>query len=125
MTATEAETRRNRALMQRFAKAFGTGDIDGVLACVSPRFEWRLPDGQTAKGKPAVRAVLEARIGAKSGPRFRNSKFRYLGDTVIQTYDVSIKDARGKIKKTNGLDVYKLSNGLILKKDAYWKGFAG
>jgi ketosteroid isomerase-like protein len=110
-----------KALMKRFETAFMSKDVDAVMECLAPRFEWHLPDGTQVRGLKAVRAALEARLNAPGGPRFSHSKFAYYGDTVIQTYRVSFKGADGKPRQTRGLDVYKTVNGLIARKDAYWK----
>lgn len=108
-------------LMKRFEKAFMAKDVDAIMACLAPRFEWHMPDGGMSRGRAATRAALEARLNAPGGPQFSQSKFRYLGDTVIQTYRVKFKGADGKTRETRGLDVYKITNGLIARKDAYWK----
>lgn len=121
--ALTTDNRRNRALMQRFAAAFTTGDVDAVIACLAPQFEWHLPDGTVCKGRKAVRSALEQRLNAASAPEFTNSTFRYHGDTVIQTYDVAVKGPGKARRRTRGLDVYRLSKGLIARKDAYWKSF--
>lgn len=122
--ALKAENRRNRSLMQRFAAAFTAGDVDAVVACLAPQFEWHLPDGTVCKGRNAVRAALEQRLNAPSAPEFTNIAFRYHGDTVIQTYDVAVKGTGRTRRRTRGLDVYRISKGgLIARKDAYWKAF--
>ena len=126
MTADEvrkAENRRNRSLMLRFAAAFTAGDVDAVVACLAPQFEWHLPDGRIFKGRQAARAALEQRLNAASAPEFSNIAFRYYGDTVIQTYDVAVKVADNSARNTRGLDVYRISKVLIARKDAYWKAF--
>ena len=119
----EAEKRRHRPLMQRFAAAFTAGDVDAVMLCLAPKFEWHLPDGKVFKDRKAVRSALDQRLNSASGPQFSNVTFRYHGDTVIQTYDVRVKGAGSKMRHTRGLDVYRISNGLIARKDAYWKFF--
>ena len=119
----KAKNRRNRSLMQRFASAFMAGDVDAVILCLSPQFEWHLPDGTVFKGRKGIRNAFEQRLQSASAPEFSNVTFRYHGDTVIQTYDVRIKNANGKVRCTRGLDVYRISNGLISRKDAYWKFF--
>ena len=108
-------------LMKRFETAFMAKDVDAIMDCLAPRFEWHLPDGTEARGRKATRAALQARLSAPGGPQFSQSKFRYLGNTVIQTYRVKFKGADGKARETRGLDVYKITNGLIARKDAYWK----
>ena len=110
-----------KALMKRFEAAFMAKDVDAVLTCLAPRFEWHLPDGTTVRGLKAVRVAMETRFNAPNAPRFSHSKFSYHDETVIQTYRVSFKGADGKSRQTRGLDVYRIANGLITRKDAYWK----
>lgn len=110
-----------KQLMQRFELAFSTRDVDGVIACVAPGFEWRLPDGQVFAGRRDVRRVLQARFGMTDGPRFSKSRFRYYGNTVVQTYRVSVPDGNGGFVPLRGCDVYKIRRGLLVRKDAYWK----
>ena len=117
----KARNRRNRSLMQRFAAAFTAGDVEKVVSCLAPQFEWHLPDGRVYKGRKAVRSALEQRLNAESAPEFTNIVFRYHGDTVIQTYDVAVKGKGNALRYTRGLDVYRISKGLIARKDAYWK----
>lgn len=119
----KSETRRNRSLMKRFAASFTAGDVDAVIACLAPQFEWHLPDGTVCKGRQDVRSALEQRLNAPSAPEFTNIAFRYHGDTVIQTYDVAITGPGKTKRRTRGLDVYRISKGLIARKDAYWKSF--
>ena len=114
----EADTKR---LMKRFEAAFMSKDVDAVMTCLAPRFEWHLPDGTVVRGVKAARAALAARFNAPNGPRFSHSKFSHFGDTVIQTYRVSFSGADGKNRQTRGLDVYTIANGLIARKDAFWK----
>ena len=107
--------------MNRFETAFMAKDVDTVMQCLAPRFEWHLPDGSKVRGKAATRAVLEERLNAPNAPRFSQSKFSCVGDAVIQTYKVRFKGPDGKTRQTTGLDVYAIKDGLIARKDAYWK----
>ena len=110
-----------KQLMQRFELAFMARDVEAVMACLGPGFEWRLPDGQCFIGRRQVRNALEQRFSASGGPRFSKSVFRYFGSTVVQTYRVQVPDANGKLQELRGMDVYKLRGGVLLRKDAYWK----
>jgi enoyl-CoA hydratase/carnithine racemase len=53
------------ALLRDFGKAFNRGNVDGILACVTEDFEWRLaagpeaPDAQIVRGKEAVRQGID------------------------------------------------------------------
>lgn len=108
-------------LMQRFELAFTQRDVEGVMACLGPGFEWRLPDGLCVRGRRAVRKALTLRFGSSNGPRFSKSRFKYYGSTVVQTYRVEVPDGKGGWQQRQGCDVYKVRGGLLARKDAYWK----
>ena len=44
-----------------------------------------------------------------------------LGQTVVQNYKVSVPLAGGQSVTLDGTDVYQIRDGLIARKDAYWK----
>jgi ketosteroid isomerase-like protein len=101
------------ALLRDFGKAFNRGDIDGILACVTDDFEWRLaegpdaPDGKVVKGKEAVRQALEDRDREIAEMRFSET-------ATGKTRDGQPIDRRG-------VDIYRIEGGKIALKDSYWK----
>lgn len=111
-----------KALLHRFEVAFQQRDLAAVAACLSPAFEWRPPTGESLVGKEAALAEMARRFGQAGGPEFRKSRFRFHGRTVVQTYRVRYVGADGVRREARGLDVYRIRNGLIARKDAYWKG---
>jgi ketosteroid isomerase-like protein len=115
------------ALLRRFGKAFNRGDIDGILACVTDDFEWRLaegpdaPDGKVVRGKEAVRAALEDRDRAIAEMRFSETQLTVAGDTVFGSFRAVGKTRDGKPIDRRGLDIYRIRDGKIALKDSYWK----
>lgn len=107
---------KNQDLFKKFGIAFVKKDVDTVAQCLSDDFVWSLPDGATYEGKPAALQAMAQRFADPGGPRFADSNFRFFGDTIVQTYQVT---AGGKTLK--GTDVYQVRDGLICSKDAYWK----
>ncbi len=105
----------------KFEIGFLSKDIDTIAECLSPAFEWCPPSGEFFTGKEAALAEMERRFGLPNGPEFSKSRIKIHDNTVIQTYRVSIKTPEGMQKKLRGLDVYKFREGLLLRKDAYWK----
>jgi ketosteroid isomerase-like protein len=100
------------ALLRQFGKAFNRGDIDGILACVTDDFEWRLaegpdaPDGKVVRGKEAVRAALQERDRDIAEMRFSETAVTISGDTVFgsfratgRTRDGQAIDLRGVLSK--------------------------
>ena len=111
----------HEALFTAFVSAFLNKDLAQVAQCLAPHFEWRLPSGETYTGKANALAFMAKRFADPNGPEFLDSSLAFHGDTVIQTYHVKAMGANGKRQLVAGLDVYKIEEGLIVRKDAYWK----
>lgn len=115
------------ALLRDFGKAFNRGDIDGILACVTDDFEWRLaegpdaPDGKVVKGKEAVRRALEDRDREIAEMRFSETAVTVDGDRVIGTFRATGKTRDGQPIDRRGVDIYRIEDGKIALKDSYWK----
>lgn len=115
------------ALLRRFGKAFNRGDIDGILACVTDDFEWRLaagpdaPDGKVVRGKEAVRAALEDRDREIAEMRFSETEVTVSGDRIFGTFRATGRTRDGRAIDRRGLDIYRVRDGKIALKDSYWK----
>ncbi len=77
------------ALLREFGKAFNKGDVDGILACVTDDFEWRLaegpdrPDGRIVRGKEEVRAALQERDREIAEMRFSETEVTITADSDV------------------------------------------
>ena len=115
------------ALLRDFGKAFNRGDIDGILACVTPDFEWRLaqgpdaPDGQIVRGTEAVRAALEKRDRETAEMRFSETSVTIAEDKVYGSFRARGRMQDGREVDMRGLDIYEIRDGKIAVKDSYWK----
>ena len=113
---------RHAALFKTFVSAFLSQDLVQVAQCLAPHFEWRLPSGETYAGKESVLAFMAKRFADPNGPEFSDGgNFAFHGDTIIQTYSVKAMGANGQRQTVAGMDVYQVEDGLIVRKDAYWK----
>ena len=110
-----------RKLMAKFEEGFMRQDLATIGECLLPSFEWRMPNGEVAYGRDNALAAMEKRFGIPNGPRFSRSVWRFRGRTVIQTYRVDYPGPDGRWRKSRGMDLYKIRDGLIARKDAYWK----
>ena len=111
----------HRKLMARFEEAFLTQDMALMAECLLPSFEWRLPNGEVVYGRDEAIAAMERRFAMPNGPKFSRSVWRFRGRTVSKTYRVSYLGPDGKWRKSRGMDLYKIRDGLLARKDAYWK----
>jgi hypothetical protein len=72
-------------------------------------------------GRAACLAFLKERFASPTGPKFSDSHMNVLGQTVVQNYKVSVAMPGGQSVTLDGTDVYQIRDGLIARKDAYWK----
>ena len=109
------------ALMRRFEAGYETVSAEAIVACFAPDVVWILPDSRVLNGREACLAFLKARFASPTGPKFSDSHMNVLGQTVVQNYKVSVPLPDGQMATLDGTDVYQIRNGLIARKDAYWK----
>jgi hypothetical protein len=110
-----------KKLFTQFEEAFLGRDMKALGKCLSPSFEWRLPNGDVVYGKEEALVEMERRFAMPNGPKFSKSVWRFKGKTVIQTYRVKYLGPDGKWRKSRGMDLYKIRKSLIARKDAFWK----
>ena len=118
--ATGADT-SVAALMQRFEAGYASANAEAIVACFAPDVVWTLPDSRVLHGRAACLAFLKERFASPTGPKFSDSHMNVLGQTVVQNYKVSVAMPGGQSVTLDGTDVYQIRDGLIARKDAYWK----
>ncbi|PUE43791.1 nuclear transport factor 2 family protein [Limnohabitans sp. Hippo3] len=109
------------ALMRRFEAGYETVSAEAIVACFAPDVVWILPDSRVLNGREACLAFLKERFASPTGPKFSDSHMHVLGQTVVQNYKVTVPLPGGQTGTYDGTDVYQIRNGLIARKDAYWK----
>ena len=109
------------ALMQRFEAGYAVANAEAIVACFTPDVVWTLPDSRVLNGRAACLAFLKERFASPTGPKFSDSHMSVLGQTVVQNYKVSVAMPGGQSAMLDGTDVYQIRDGLIARKDAYWK----
>lgn len=111
-----------KAVFTRFEAAFLAQDIAAIRTCLSPAFQWHLPNGQIVYGREEALAEMECRFAMPGGPKFSGTVWRFLPEgRVLQTYRVEYAGPDGKWRQSRGFDAYETGDGLITLKDAYWK----
>ena len=117
-------------LLRAFGKAFNAGDVDGILACVTDDFEWRLaegpdaPDGRIVRGKEEVRQALRERDARFRSARFSETEVFIAEGQVIGRFRATGSYASGAPLDVRGVDLYPIRDGRIAVKDSYWKRIA-
>jgi uncharacterized protein (TIGR02246 family) len=118
--ATGADT-SVAALMQRFEAGYAAANAEAIVACFAPDVVWTLPDSRVLNGRAACLTFLKERFASPTGPKFSDSHMNVLGQTVVQNYKVGVAMPGGQSVTLDGTDVYQIRDGLIARKDAYWK----
>ncbi len=116
-------------LMSRFRKAYAAADRDELLAVTTPDFEWHqhraleandMPAGRVLRGIDALLAEIAWRGEHWLDVRYADLEERAAGDLLVQTFVISGK-ADGQPFHARAVDLYPVRDGLITRKDTYWK----
>ncbi len=116
-------------LLDSIQDAFNRQDVDGILSYFADACEWlmaRGPDpweGKRLLGKPAIAEVLSARFAVIPDMRWVDmSHFISLdGNKACSEWTVKGTPKDGEEINLLGCDIWTFSNGLVTKKDTYWK----
>lgn len=121
LTVSAGDEMAHKKLFTRFEEAFLTADIAALRACLSPAFQWHLPNGEVVYGREEALAEMGRRFAMPNRPKFSGTVWLFKDSTVIQTYDVEFLGPDGLWRQSRGMDFYDIGGGLITRKDAYWK----
>ena len=118
------------ALMKRFRKAYASGDREELLATTSDDFEWcqhvarsadDLPAGRTLKGIDALLDEIAWRQQHWQAVSYSGLEERAAGgDLLVQTFTISGLE-QGVEFTAKAVDLYPVKDGVITRKDTYWK----
>jgi len=124
------DTTDPEAVMRSFKRGFAKVDRTSLERAVTDDFEWHLhwqespedePTGKVLRGVDAVMAEIERRRDRWSEVRYEDVVERYTEDMVVQTFNVSGIDSNGRRFNCGAVDLYPLRDGLIARKQTYWK----
>lgn len=121
-------------LIARYRLAYGAVDEKTLAAVVSDDFEWHMHYSDTGEIKASGKILFGVEAMVQEVRRrqasWRNLKYENLveraaGDFILQMFTASGIDEKDRPFHVNVVDVYCVSQGLITKKDTYWKGTWG
>ena len=121
----DTETAASVAVVERFNQAFGSGDVDAILALMTDDciFEntFPAPDGERVVGQAAMRQFCETFFSGTDKPRFSTEEIFAAGDRVITRwrFDWGEGESGGHVR---GVDVNRVRDGKVAEKLAYVKG---
>jgi uncharacterized protein (TIGR03086 family) len=116
----------NHAVLTRFSAAFGSGDVDAIMARMTQDCVFEstgpAPDGQRHEGQKAVRAVWEQLFGGTVDPKFTDEETFVSGDRAMVRWRFTWTNGDGSEGHVRGVDVLRLRDGLVSEKLSYVKG---
>jgi taurine dehydrogenase small subunit len=116
-------------LLDAIQEAFNRHDVDGILSYFTDDCEWLMaggPDrweGKRLCGKPAIAEVLSARYAVIPDMRWVDMSHFISpdGNKACSEWTVKGTPEHGEPIDWLGCDLWTFSNGLVTKKDTYWK----
>lgn len=118
----------NVALLDALTDAFNRHDVDAVVSFFADDGVFvmaRGPEptvGRRCVGKQQIHDVLSGRFEIIADMRWEDAKHWVIGDKALSEWTVKGTPADGSPPLDfAGCDLYEFRDGLIVKKDTYWK----
>jgi ketosteroid isomerase-like protein len=114
------------AKLDSLCAAFNAHDLDAIMAhfaddCVLEMPRGPDPWGARAEGRAAIREALAGRFAGLPDVHYGNAVHSVDGDTGITRWTLTGTTPEGEKVQVNGCDFYTFRDGLVVKKDSYWK----
>jgi uncharacterized protein (TIGR03086 family) len=114
------------AALARFSAAFGSGDVDAIMALMTQDCVFEAtgpaPDGEKHEGAAEVRAMWDQLFGETHEPSFIEEESFVSGDRAVLRWRFEWVDDDGAPGHVRGVDVIRLRDGLVCEKLSYVKG---
>jgi steroid delta-isomerase-like uncharacterized protein len=113
-------------ILERFLDAFNRHDVDAIMDffaedCVFETPRGPSPWGHRLEGKEQVRKGIEARFAGIPDIAYVSDRHFASGDRAASEWTITGTDTSGERVEVHGCDLFELRNGLIIRKDSYWK----
>lgn len=114
--------------LDKIQSEFNNHDVDAILSHFAADCIWLMargpntPEGRRCIGKVEIGAVLKARYAEIPDMRWEDMRHWICGDTkAISEWLVRGTPKKGEPFEHLGCDLWEFKNGLVIKKDTYWK----
>jgi ketosteroid isomerase-like protein len=123
MNSTQAVTVET---MEQVLAAFNRHDLDAIMACFAEDAVLELPRGSEpwgtrCVGKAAVREGLAGRFAGIPDVHYAEDRHWVCGDRGVSEWLLSGTTTAGERIAVRGCDLWEFRDGLIVRKDSYWK----
>lgn len=108
------------------AAGFDRHDLEAIMAAFAPDAVFESPRGperwgRRFEGTDAVRAAFQARFDGIPDVRYLADEHFVDGDRGASTWNLRGTTTGGQPLDIQGCDIWTFRDGLIVKKDSYWK----
>ena len=112
--------------LRSLADAFNAHDLDRIMSHFADDAVLEMPRGpdpwgKRFTGKQAVRDGLAGRFKGMPDVHYGDDTHLVAGDVGISRWTVTGTTPAGQQIRANGCDFYTFRDGLVVKKDSYWK----
>lgn len=119
-------TDSTRAMLAAIAVGFDNHDVDAIMAHFAPDAVFDAPRGpepfgRRFEGTAAIRAAFEARFSGIPDVRYREDEHFACGERGASEWTLSGTTTDGQRLHLRGCDLWTLRDGLVVRKDSFWK----
>jgi len=112
--------------LRALVEAFNAHDLDAIMSRFAEDAVLEMPRGpepwgRRFVGKAQVREALAGRFKGMPDVHYGDDAHYVDGNTGISRWTVTGTDPAGRQIRANGCDFYTFRDGLVVKKDSYWK----
>lgn len=117
---------RRLTMLREIALGFDTHDLDSIMAWFADDAIFETPRGseaygRRAVGKSAVRQAFSDRFAGIPDVRYTEDDHFVAGDRGASEWTLSGTTTEGERVRFRGCDLWTFRDGLVVKKDSYWK----
>ena len=113
-------------LVEEIHEAFNRRDTERIASYFHEEATFYMasgpdPHGRAVTGREAIRDVLEKRFARIPDMRWDYEYGYTAGDRAVTVWRVKGTAEDGTVLDAQGCDLWQFRNGLVWKKDTYWK----
>jgi len=113
-------------MLADIAAGFDHHDVDAIMAHFAPDAVFDAPrgpepHGRRFEGSAAIRAAFEARFAGIPDVRYRKDEHFACGHRGASEWTLSGTSVDGQRLHLRGCDLWTLREGLVVRKDSFWK----
>ncbi len=121
-----AGTKTDTSVLEGFHDAFNAHDLDAIMSfftedCVLDMPHGPGPGGRRLVGLDAVREGIQSRLDGIPDVHYGDDRHWTCGDRGVSEWTIRGTQADGRPVEVRGCDLFEFADGLIRRKDSFWK----